>query len=141
MMNRRDILEELAKVVATVSGVKTTARSSTALDIRRWKRSELPLVEIVEPSEEIESDLLSRRSIQNLSTSLKIYFVEWSESPSSAYEALVKAIRNKLGEEFRLSGCTVAVWVGEVTEISGSMPLYNVSLALRLKYYLNQLDN
>lgn len=139
--NRRNLLANLATALANVSGVTTVVRHySEELDITQYTESQLPLIGIKEPTEEPEEEMTSMRAMMWLGLNLKVYFVHWGISPDATYETLMKKIRDKIGNDPNLNSSSVFTYVGEVSEISGSLPLYTFTLTLMSRYYLNQQD-
>lgn len=139
--NRRDLLTNLQTALATVSEVTTVIRYYGELDITQYLESELPLIGIKEPTESPEDELTSMRAMMWLELSLKVYFVHWGISPNDTYEALMKAIRDKIGVDPNINFSSVMTYVRGVSDISGEMPLYFFTLDLAVKYYLNLKDN
>lgn len=128
------ILEELAPTYVT-----TVVRTYMELDITNYLTADLPLIEIQEPEESAETEMTSRRSIQNLEVTLRVWFFNWAEEPDEAiYETLMKQIRDKIGSEFKIDNTAIADWVGGITKLEGEMPVWNFSMGLILRYYLNQ---
>ena len=139
--NRRNILAELKTVLEEITEVKTVVRSHMDIDIAQYASANLPLINILEPSESAEAELTDRRATQLLEgPQLRVHFVEWAEVPSTAYETLVKAIRDKIGGNFKLNNKVIACWVKSISRTDGLMPLYFFNIELRLMYCLNQID-
>ena len=139
--NRRDILAELKTVLEEITVVKTVVRSHMFIDITQYASAQLPLINMLEPSESAEQELTDRRATQLLEgPQLRVHFVEWAEIPSAAYEALVKAIRDKIGVKFKLNNKAIACWVKTISKTDGLMPVYFFDIELRLMYCLNQQD-
>ena len=136
---RKNILAELATFLATVTGVETVVRTYTEIDITKYTASQLPLIELLEPAEMNDEELTGRRSIAQLETILKVWFVDWNDTPQATYETLVANIRNKIGDEFRVNNNAIACWVVGVTELDGELPVWNFKIGLKLLYSLNQL--
>jgi len=138
--NRRAILSALKTLLESVTGVTTVVRSYGELDVAQYQASDLPLIEIEEPSESTDEDSTGRRAIMLLEAKLKVWFVDWNDIPQSTYETLMKNIRDDVGSGFTVSGSAVACWITVVSPIKGELPVFNFEMSLRLKYYLNQLN-
>lgn len=139
--NRRTILAALKTILEELSPayVKTVVRTYTEIDITNYLTADLPLIEIQEPAEDSDEEMTSRRSIRNLEVVLRVWFFDWAEDPDTViYETLMKQIRDKIGAEFKIDNTAIADWVGSVSVIAGEMPVWNFSMALILRYYLDQ---
>jgi len=137
--NRRDLLAALATMLGTVSGVVTVVRHySEEFDITQYAEAELPLVAVKEPSESPEEECTSMRAMMWLEATLKVYFVHWGISPDATYEALMKAIRDKIGGDPNLNNSSVFTYVRGISEIAGEMPLFTFTMDLACRYYLDQ---
>jgi len=139
-LNRRNILAGLETILKTITSVKAVVRSYMPVDIEQYATTSLPLIEIREPAESPDAEMTSRRQIVNMDTAIRVFFLSWAESPAVAYESLVKEIRNKVGVNFNVSGTATACWVVGVGQVNGEMPLYQFSMTLRVRYYLNEQD-
>ncbi len=139
MANRRDILDTLETKLREVSGIQTVVRTYMNIDMTQYSSSDLPLIEIREPEEATEQEMTGRRSIMSLEMKIKVWFINWGENPTPTYEALMKAIRDKIGEEFHLGGYIQACWITGISPIEGIMPLFWYEMTLRMLYCLNQL--
>lgn len=139
-LNRRDILSTLETLLKTVTGITTVVRSygEEGIDITQYAEANLPLIDLIEPAEDNDEEMTSRRSIQFLDTVLRIYFVDWNDNVQSTYETFVKNLRDKVGVEFRVNGTATACWVTSISKVLGEVPLWNIDFDLRVKYYLNQ---
>ena len=139
--NRRDLLAALAAAVAhdQISEVITVVRHySEEFDITQYAEVELPLIAIKEPSESPEEECTSMRAMMWLEATLKVYFVHWGISPDATYGTLMKAIRDKIGNDPNLNSSSVFTHVRGVSEIGGEMPLFSFTLDLACRYYLDQ---
>lgn len=139
--NRRAVLANLKTALEELSPtyVTTVVRTYTEIDITNYLTTDLPLIEIQEPLEVSETEMPGRRSIRALEVVLKVWFVDWAEDPDATiYETLMKAIRDKIGAKFTVDSSAIATWVGDVLKIEGEMPVWNFSMGLVLKYYLDQ---
>ncbi len=137
-MNRRDVLSGLKTILSSVSGIKTVVRTYADLVLSAsYKTTDLPLIEIREPEEYPETELTGMRQMELLNLTLRVWFIDWAESPTSTYETLVKDIRNKIGGSFTVGDSAVACWVNNVGIVEGEMPLFHFDIALRTKVYLN----
>lgn len=141
-LNRRDILSGLATILATVTGIVTVVRSygEEGIDITQYAEAELPLIDIIEPSEDNDEEMTARRSIQFLDTVLRVHFVDWNDDVQSTYETHIKNIRDKVGAGFKVNDSATACWVTDITRVLGEVPLWKIELSLRVKYYLDQLN-
>jgi hypothetical protein len=139
-LNRRDLLAQLAATLAGTTGVTTVVRCYETLDILNYTEAQLPLIEIVEPAENVEQQLVSRRQIIAVRLELRVWFVSWAEIPTSTYESLMKNIRNKMAESFTLQQKATGCWVMSIGPIQGTLPVYNFTIGLRMKYYLDETD-
>ncbi|MHA1386760.1 MAG: hypothetical protein ACTSR3_23640, partial [Candidatus Helarchaeota archaeon] len=128
----------LATIVDNISEVKTVVRSYLDIDVVNYKESELPLVNIREPSEESYESMTSQRSIMDLKIVLRVYFVSWNETPTTTYETLVKKIRDAIGENFTLNGKASGTWVDTISALDGNLPVYFFDIELTCRYYLNE---
>ena len=137
--NRRDILSGLVTLFQSISEIKTVIRHyADDFDITQYSESDLPLLALREPAETPEDELTSLRALMNLELRLRLYFINWGYTPTSAYETLIKKIRDKAGSDFTVNNTAVAMWVRELSPVEGRLPLYWVELGLVCKYYLDQ---
>ena len=141
MGNRRDVLAELKIVLEEISEIKTVVRTylETEFDVTQYAQAELPLVAIPEPVEETDEEMTSQRSMMSLGTKLIIYFQDWDIVPDATiYEALIKLIRDKIGDNFTLNDKATEARIMSVSSVLGTMPVYNFVMELEMKYYLNE---
>jgi len=143
--NRRTVLATLKTGLEELKPtyVALVVRTYKEIDITNYITTDLPLIEIQEPPEEAETEMTSRRSIQNLEVTLRVWFLDWAEDPDATiYETLMKQIRDKVGSKFSLCvgsvPSAIANWVGRVSKVEGEMPVWNFTMDLILRYYLNQ---
>jgi len=136
-LNRRSVLSNLASILATTSGITTVVRTYRDIDITKYASAGLPLLELQEPEEAPDEEMTSMMQIAFLDMKARVWFITWGETPTSTYEALVQAIRNKIGANFRLNETATGCWVINVTKVEGEMPLFHFDISLRLKYYLD----
>jgi hypothetical protein len=139
-LNRREVLSNLASILATTTGITTVVRTYRDIDIMKYASTALPLIELQEPDEAPDEEMTSMMQIAFLDMKARVWFITWGENPTSAYEALVQAVRNKIGANFKLNDTATGCWVVGVGKIEGEMPLFHFDLALRLKYYLSLQD-
>lgn len=140
-LNRRDALAGLKTTLEELAPatIITVVRTYTEIDITEYNRADLPLIEIQEPEEDADTEMTGQRSIQNLMVKLKVWFFDWAVDPDATiYEALMKAIRDKIGANFKVGNTVIACWVGRISKIGGEMPVWNFETDLVMKYYLNQ---
>ena len=141
MSSRKNVLSQLAIVLAEVTQIKTVVRSLIQdFDITQYSQSQLPLVVVPEPLEETFDEMTDQRSVMELATILRVYFVFWGISPDAAYEALMTAIRNKLGNNFTLNSTAIICRVAGASIILGTMPVYDFTIRLEVKYYLTETN-
>jgi len=141
MGNRRDVLAELKIVLEEISEIKTVVRTylETEFDVTQYAQADLPLIAIPEPAEETDEEMTSQRSMMLLGTKLIIYFQDWDIVPDATiYEALVKLIRDKIGDNFTLNDKATEARIMSVSSVLGTMPVYNFVMELEMKYYLNE---
>jgi len=139
-MNRRSLLAQLKTTLSAVTGVVTVVRSYEELDILNYAEAQLPLINIIEPDEAVEQQLVGRRQMISVHAELRVWFVSWAEIPTSTYEALMKSIRDKLAESFTLQCTATGCWVTSISSIQGTLPVYYFTVGLRCKYYLEEED-
>lgn len=137
-LNRRDTLDAFSTLMSAVSGVGNVVRSLVPVDIKQYTIAQLPLINIIEPPEDVQDQMTSMRAMQNLALNVRTYFVYWGADPDSTYEALMKAIRDRIGAGFKVSNTATAAQVGLITELDGEMPLYFFDIEIVITYYLNQ---
>ena len=137
-LHRNTILAKLKTILQTITEIKTVVRTYKDVDLQNYSSSQLPLIEIREPAETTSTQLTNMRAMMNLDISLIVHFVSWAESPTTEYETLIKKIRDKIGEDFRLDNTVTAVWIQTVTIVDGTMPVYKFGITLMLRYYLDQ---
>jgi hypothetical protein len=113
-------------------------RTYQDIDITQYTEAQLPLLNIKEPRDSAFEEHTSAHSTQQLDCLIRCYFVSWAEVPTATYEALTKAIRDKVAANFTLSGCASEMIVNEVSEIQGELPIYFFDFTLELRYYLSQ---
>jgi len=143
--NRRTVLATLKTGLEELKPtyVATVVRTYTEIDITNYLTADLPLIEIQEPPEVSETEMTGRRSIRALEVALRVWFVDWAEDPDATiYEELMRQIRDKIGAKFTLLQAgvpaAIATWIGDTSKIEGEMPVWNFSMGLVLKYYLDQ---
>lgn len=137
--NRRDALAGLATILAQVTGVTTVVRSYQDVDITQYTIAQLPLINVKEPDESTDEEYTSQHSMKSLAVSARVYFVSWAEVPTSNYENLTKAIRDKIGANFGLAQCASKLTVAEISTLQGEMPLYFFEIKLSMLYYMSEL--
>jgi hypothetical protein len=137
-MNRRDLLAALQTLLTSVTGVTTVVRTHTAIDLTQYLSTQLPMVEIIEPAENTDQELTGRRQMVAFDLSLNVHFLVWGNSPVTAYETLVKNIRDKIGSDFCLGGKATGVWVTATRAPEGEYPLFKFVIDLTAKYYLDE---
>ncbi len=138
--NRRSVLTAFAALMDAIAVVTTVVRTYRPVDIKQYTRAELPLINIVEPEEEPEDHLTSMREIAMLTLNMRLYFVHFAEIPDPTYGGLVKAIRDKIGNNFRVSNTATSALIDSITVISedSTMPLYWMDFEVAIKYYLDE---
>lgn len=139
-LNRRDILAQLETILGTTTGIQTVVRSygEEGIDITQYAEADLPLIDIIEPAEDNDEEMTSRRSVQFLDTVLRVHFVDWNDDVQSTYETHVKNIRDKLGAGFKVNDTATACWVVAISRVLGEVPVWFLEMELRVKYYLDQ---
>lgn len=139
-LNRRSILAAFAVLMNAIGAVTTVVRTYRPVDIKQYTRAQMPLINIVEPAEEPEEHLTSMREMAWLTLNMRLYFLHWGETPDPTYGGLVKAIRNKIGGNFRVSNTATSALIDSITVISedSSMPLYWMDFEVAIKYYLDE---
>jgi len=141
MQNRRLILAKLAVEMGAVSGINTAIRVYTkTFDLTQFTQAQLPLLAIIEPAEETDDEMTSQRSLMALIAQMSLHFLHWGITPNATFETIIKAIRNKIGDDFDLGGLITEVRIDALSTIGGTMPLFNVDIDLEMKYYLNEMD-
>jgi len=141
MGNRGDVLNQLEVVLNELSEVKTVVRVLLSdFDVTQYAMNQLPLVAISEPAEGTFEEMIGQKSVMELATKLSIYFLHWGISPDAAYKALIKAIRDKLGANFTLNETAIECRVAGVSIILGTMPVYNFTIELETRYYLDETN-
>ncbi len=141
MQNRRLILAKLAVEMGTVVGINTAIRVYTkTFDLTQFTQAQLPLLAIIEPAEETDDELTSQRSLMALIAQMSLHFLHWGITPNATFETIIKAIRDKIGDDFDLGGLITEVRIDTLSTIGGAMPLFNVDIDLEMKYYLNEMD-
>jgi len=137
--NRRTLLASLKTALEDVVGEDHVVRHyAEELDISKYRERDLPLIAIHEPAESTETELTSMRAMMWLEIKLKVYFMDWELVVGSAYEALLKSIRDKIGGDPNLNSSSVFTYVGTISEVAGEMPLYTFTMELMSRYYLDQ---
>jgi len=137
-LNRRALIAKLATTLGEITGLMTVVRTYADVDMTLYNEAELPLANVVEPAEEVFENESTQRSMMSLSLRVRIWFVTWGINPTSTYENLVKAIRDKIGEHFTLDQTATKCQVDSVSGISGEMPLYYFDVVLETRYHLNE---
>ena len=137
MHTRSQVLAALKDALAAAAGVKTAVRTYRDMDISNYKEASLPLVEVREPDEIPDEEATSMRQLSSLNATARVWFVTWGESPTTTYEALTKAIRDAIGNNFTLGGKATGCWVVDVSRVEGEMPLYHFDITFRTHYCLN----
>ena len=141
MQNRRLILAKLAVEMGTVAGINTVIRVySKTFDLTQFTQAQLPLLAIVEPAEETDDELTSQRSLMVLVAQMSLHFLHWGITPNATFGTIIKAIRDKIGDNFDLGGLITEVRIDALSTIGGEVPLFNVDIDLEMKYYLNEMD-
>jgi len=142
MSERENVLAALKTVLEEITEIKTVVRVYLSeFDVCQYAQVELPLVAISEPAEETDEESTSQRSMMALATRLLVYIIDWAIDPDSTkYDALVKKIRDKIGDNFTLNDTATECRVASVSTIMGVMPVYDFVVDLEMKYYLNEKD-
>jgi len=136
--NRRAVLAELATQIALVSGVVTVQRSYGEFDITQKASSNLPLIEIFEPEEDTYTEMVGRRNLMQLLVSMKVWFVDWNDTPQATYETLMKNIRDKIGSKFKLENDAIECRVDSISAVEGTLPRWSFEMVLELRYYMDE---
>jgi len=138
--NRRSVLTAFAALMDAISQVTTVVRSYAPINIGQRTQAELPLINIMEPAEEPEEHLTSMREMAWLNLNMRLYFLHFEETPDAAYGGLVKAIRDKIGNNFRVSNTATSALVDSISAIGegSEMPLYWMDFEVAIKYYLDE---
>lgn len=137
MGHNRDVaLNQLETNLSAIGAITTAIRTYMEVDIQQYAIADLPLIAIAEPEETTFEEMTTQRSVMNLETTLKVYFLHWEENPNTTYKALVKAIRDGIGADFTLSGNATECRVAEISAISGTLPVYSFDMRLEMKLYL-----
>ena len=140
--NRRDILDSLKTLIESVTGITTVIRTynedDEALNIEIYATADLPLVEIKEPDEPTYQEMTSHRTLMQLLVDLRVYFVDWNTNVQASYETLMRDIRNKIGDDFKLGNTTIESRVDSISPIEGVLPVRSFGISLELRYYLNE---
>ena len=138
--NRRSVLAAFAILMDAISQVTTVVRTYRPIDITQRVQADLPLLNIIEPDEEPEEHMTSMREMAWLTLNMRLYFLHWEETPNPTYGGLVKAIRDKVGDSFRVSNTATSALIESITTISedSEMPLYWMDFEVAIKYYLDE---
>jgi len=138
--NRRSVLAAFEALMGAISQVTTVVRSYSPIDITQRTQAELPLINIMEPAEEPEEHLTSMREMAWLTLNMRLYFVHFEETPDAVYGGLVKAIRDKIGNNFRVSNTATSALIDSISAIGegSEMPLYWMDFEVAIKYYLDE---
>lgn len=136
--NRRDLVAGIATVLGEVTELKTVVRSYVDVDATQYAEAAYPLAAVIDPPEDVFEDETSRHAVMDLTVRVNVMFVAWGASPSATYEALVKAVRDKIGAHFTLHDKAIKCQVDAVSEVKGEMPLYNFDITLNARYHLNE---
>ena len=138
--NRRSILTAFAALIDAISQVTTVVRSYRPVDITQYTQAELPLINIIEPAEEPEEHLTSMKEMAWLNLNMRLYFLNWGETPDATYGGLVKAIRDKIGNNFKVSNTATSALIDSISAIGegSEMPLYWMDFEVAIKYYLDE---
>jgi len=141
MENRRLILAKLAVEMGTVVGINTVIRVySKTFDLTQFTQAQLPLLAIIEPAEETDNEMTSQRTLMALLAQMSLHFLHWGIIPNVTFGTIIKAIRDKIGDNFNLGGLITEIRVAGLSDIAGAMPLFNIDIDLEMKYYLNEMD-
>jgi len=141
--NRRAILAALKTKLEEIAEITTVVRTylSTDFDITQYAQAELPLIVIPEPGEDTDQECTSQMSMMVLETNLKVYFLDWAIDPDETkFEALVKKIRDKIGNNFTLSGTAEECRVASISPVTGILPVYDFLIGLEMRYQVNELS-
>jgi hypothetical protein len=139
-LQRRALIAKLAEIIDEITAIKTVVRTYTDVDMTLYNEVDLPLADIVEPAEEVFENESTQRSMMSLPLRMRVLFITWGVVPSSTYESLVKAIRDKIGEHFTLDQTATKCQVNSVSGIGGEMPLYYFDVMLETRYHLNEKE-
>lgn len=141
MQNRRLILAKLAEEMEAVDEIKTAIRVyKKDFDLTQFTQAQLPLLAIVEPAEETDDEMTSQRTLMALVAQMSLHFLHWGITPNATFGTIIKAIRDKIGDNFDLGGLITVARIADLSTIGGAMPLFNVDIDLEMKYYLNEMD-
>lgn len=66
--------------------------------------------------------------------------MHFEETPDAVYGGLVKAIRDKIGNNFRVSNTATSALIDSISAIGegSEMPLYWMDFEVAIKYYLDE---
>jgi len=140
-LTRRATLAAFATLMEEISEITTVVRSLRPIDPKQYAQAELPLLNIVEPEEDVKEEEIGMHSLQELTLDgFRLYFLNWGETPSATYETLIKRVRDKLGDNFKVSNTATAALIGSISAVQGRMPLYWVDVEVRIEYYMAQTN-
>ena len=138
---RNTALDELKSILSTVSGVNTVVRTFDGVDITTRTQSELPLIDIQEPSSSIVKEReKSPLRLTTLELTVRVYFLAWADSVTSSYETLLSAIRTKIASNHTLNNKCSYCEVVTISEVKGEMPLYHFDMILNIDIYEKETD-
>ncbi len=128
---RQDILDALKSVIDSISSITTTTLLNYEPDLNKYPSSSLPLAVIVPLT---ESPLYETGQFARWSLDVRIIVYFLSEGSDSVEgEALLKDIKDALGNNSTLNGNAIDINIGEITN-GGDFPLFNAEFKVRITY-------
>ena len=139
-LNRRNVLASFATLMDAISQVTTVVRTYRPVDVTHYTQAQLPLLNIIEPGEEPQAHLTSMREMAELDLNMRLYFVHFGETPDATYGGLIKAIRDKIGNNFKVSEYATSALIESITVVmeESEMPLYWMDFQVVIRYYLDE---
>ncbi|MBW2037191.1 MAG: hypothetical protein JRI41_06900 [Deltaproteobacteria bacterium] len=128
---RQDILNALQSVIDNVSSITTTLLSNYEVDLTKYSSSSLPMALII-PTAETPLYETGQYAKWTLATRIIIYFLS-EDSAAVEGEALVKDIKDVLGNNSTLNGNAIDISIGEITN-GGNFPLFSVEFKVNITY-------
>lgn len=142
MGTRESILASLATRLATTADVTTVKRSLLSeFELKRYTRSQLPLVVIVEPDEPGDEYKGSHHAVTHLDVEIQLHYEQWNWDGDGATQvnALRDKVINKIHADISNGGFSHNTSATGKGFIRRTFPIFSERIRVRIDYYQSYL--
>lgn len=139
MGTRESILAALATRLATATDVVTVKRSLLSeFELRRYTRSQLPLVVVVEPDEPAYQYSGSRHAVSSVDVDIQLWLEQWDWDGAgpTRINGILDALINRIHSDITNGGYSFDTRVNAVSWLQrNTHPVYGIRLKIRSSWY------